>query len=61
MGPQIVKVCLCGRAFTQAAWEALRRLPDWHLAGEIHELRTCLCGTTLAIDRTSRPRMASSK
>jgi len=46
----IVKQCSCKRTYTRAQWDALKyvgtQTHDW---GEVHELRNCVCRTTLVL------------
>ena len=51
----IVKTCGCGRSYPRAGWEVLERLGVCGCFLERLELRNCLCGSTIAIDVTSRP------
>ena len=52
----VVKRCGCGRAFTQAAWDALpdanRYTLEW---GEVQEQRRCPCGSHLVVVVTPEP------
>lgn len=43
----IVKACACGRTLTQAAWDALPRMPDTVDGDERLEWRDCPCQSTI--------------
>ena len=52
----IIKHCACGRVLDEAAWRELRLVggmdpEDDERPEYILELRNCICGTTLAIER----------
>ena len=52
----IIKHCACGRVLDEAAWRELRLVggmdpEDDERPDYILELRNCICGTTLAIER----------
>lgn len=46
----VTKLCGCGRTYTRCQLNDLRRGDDWRWPwGEVHELRHCVCGSTLHI------------
>lgn len=49
---EVVKACACGRTYTGPEWDRLTPTQpavvryEW---GEVHEMRHCACGSTIAI------------
>jgi hypothetical protein len=45
----VVKTCSCGRQYTAVTWAELPPCGTWEDDVECLELRTCSCGSTIAV------------